>query len=560
MSSYANALGSQPKPDERLRALRTAYQELSPLTMLREALGYFGDEALPGTPAIGAPLVKHMIVICVDTESHTLNTDMMTELGMSYVSRKNARAVGNPGPHGWRLQEALKFFHFRIAEHAHLKSNRENSLGPLGNRFGKTRFTTFQELRVILEQMFNKEIETTDPELKGCKCPIVLVGHALKHDLENAKKEGLNYEFADNSTIVAKVDTQALARQVKLWIPPPEMWTNEIGLRVLIEKLGFKHLDDHTACNDAARTMMCAIHMVLPENLLESDNPSMQAVADRVEKRSLYTSPAPYGTVLCCIRCGWRDHSAEVCTANVTCAACTRFDAGPDREQNVHSHIETYCPHVARFKAWARRFRDASKKHGANLKAFPDAVRSGPGPDAHPWSTWPREIRWPLKDLSDVLVGMNMTRQSPQLREPPAFARNMQIALGDFPIPPTGSWVMVSPHGSINPMTATASSAAPLRSSSMSMGALSSAFPATNGNTTSTTAFPSLPAPNGTAAASTPAAARRETTMSEQRGRRGCAWGNRSGRGGQGRRGAPSGRGDGDAAANAPIQNPYGWH
>ncbi|KAF2623542.1 hypothetical protein BU25DRAFT_400594, partial [Macroventuria anomochaeta] len=449
MPSWAKVLDGKPKPEERLRALANAYKKYSPRTILREALGYY-DNILPEVPDIARPLVDHIIVICVDTESHTLNTDQMTELGLVHISRKTAQGVGPPGPHGWKLQEALQFLHFRIAEHAHLHSNREDSAGPLGNRFGSTRFTTFQELRVILEYLFNQEIETNEPELKGCKCPIVLIGHALKHDVENTTKPGLDYDITDNLTLVAKVDTQSLAREVKVWIPPSDMSTNEIGLRVLIEKLGFEHVDDHTACNDAARTMMCAIHMILPDGLLESDNPSMQAVANRVENLSKEMSSAPYGTVLVCTRCGWRDHSVEDCTANVTCAACKSFDIGPDHDENVHSHIETYCPHVARFKAWARRFRDASKKYGTNLKAFPEAVAEGPGLDAHPWSTWPEDVGWPLRELSDVLVGMNWVSDPPHLREPPAFARNMQAALGGLSVPPNGNWVMMAAHGSRN--------------------------------------------------------------------------------------------------------------
>ena len=560
MASYANVAGTgRPAPEHRLRALANFYKDLKPSVILREALGYYNNDVLPNTPDIGAPLVEHMITICVDTESHTLNTDQMTELGLSYITRKDARAVGNPGPHGMKLQESLKFLHFRIAEHAHLRSNREDSLGPLGNRFGKTRFTTFKELRVILKHLFNKEIETNDPALKGCKCPIVLVGHALKHDEENARKEGLKYDFADNSTIVAKVDTQPLAREVKVWIPPPGMSTNEIGLRVLIEKLGFQHLDDHTACNVAARTMMCAIHMILPENLQLSKNPSMQVVSNRVEALSKESSPAPYGTSLCCTRCGWRDHSIDECQADVTCAACNKFDVGPDRLSIIHSHIETYCPHVAKFKAWARRYKDAAKKFKSSHKPFSAEILQGPGPDAHPWSTWrgPRDVMWPLEDLSDVLVGMNMAKNIPSLREPPAFARNMQSALGGLPVPSTGTWVMMTPLGSSKRTTARSSNTAP---------------PMTKGNKASTPTYTSLLATcNSFGSGSTnssslaPATARRETKMSEQRERgdsdvrsHGSGLCGRSivsntregGRGGEGN----------EAATGLTVQNPWGFN
>ncbi|KAJ4992431.1 hypothetical protein SVAN01_02140 [Stagonosporopsis vannaccii] len=436
-----------PTPDDRLSALADFYSTLTPKTILEEALGKI-NPVLPQTPGIAKPLVEHTIVVCVDTESHTLNTDQMTELGINYISRKTAKQIGHPGPHGYKLQEALKFFHFRVVEHAHLKSNRVDSLGPLGNRFGHTRFSTFLELRVILDHLFNQEIATNDPELKGCKCPIVLVGHALKHDTENTNKKGFEYNIDSNTTIVAKVDTQALAREVELWVPPANMSTNEIGLRTMIEKLGFKHLDDHTACNDAARTMMCAIYMVLPKELQNIAHPTMQLVADRVEERSKGTSPAPFGTEHCCIRCGGRNHSADTCKITVHCAACERFDAGTDREPSIASHIETYCPHVAKFKAWARRYRDAAAKN----RAPTDEIRAGPGSDGHPWSTWPMSVKWPLLELKEVLVGFSMIRHDQSLREPPAEVQNLTSALGGLPVPSTGSWFQMAPVASGVPL------------------------------------------------------------------------------------------------------------
>ncbi|KAF1925103.1 uncharacterized protein M421DRAFT_70845, partial [Didymella exigua CBS 183.55] len=318
---------------------------------------------MPDTPAIAAPLVPHMIVICIDTESWTNNTDLMTELGMNVFSRQKGREVSTttgPGPHGVNVMKALNFYHFRIAEHAHLLTNREGSYGPLGNRFGQTRFITFQELRVVLEHFFNQDIVSDDPKLQGCKRPVVLIGHALRHDLENANKEGLEYNFTKYSTIVANVDTQQLARQTGVWNPPAYMRTNEIGLRVLVEeKLSFRHLDDHTAGNDAARTMMCGIWMCLPAALTQIEHPDMQQVANAVEKHSSLNLAALYGTVELCVRCGGRDHSEEACTVSVQCAACIRFDTGPNRDQNAASHIETYCYHTATFKAWARRYKDA---------------------------------------------------------------------------------------------------------------------------------------------------------------------------------------------------------
>lgn len=515
-----------PTPEDRLAALAEFYCTLSQKAILEEALGK-NNLPHPKTPEIARKLVEHTVVICVDTESHTLNTDQMTELGMNYVSRKTVRELGNPGPHGHKIQEALRFFHFRVVEHAHLKSNRVDSLGPLGNRFGYTRFLTFLELRVILHHLFNQVIATDDAELKGCKHPIVLVGHALKHDTENTSKKGLEYDIDANTTVVAKVDTQALAREVGLWIPPADMKTNEIGLRVMIERLGFAHLDDHTACNDAARTMMCAICMIMPEKLRQGTFPTMQQVADRVEALSRITSPPSFGTEKCCTRCGDRDHSLDTCSASVRCEACDRFDIGLDCENAVTSHIEMYCPHVARFKAWARRYRDAMIK-----KRAPAAdIAVGPG-DAHPWSTWPPSLKWSLRELSDVLVGFNLITHDQQFSEPPAHVRNLASALDGLPVPPTGNWYQATSVGSdllqasgTHPrLTIIGSSSSPHRQRSTTVSSPRSALDtsprrAVAGAAGSPTPAARLRAPTTSASAPVVAATRTETTMSEQRER-----------------------------------------
>ncbi|KZM27462.1 nucleic acid binding [Ascochyta rabiei] len=461
-----------PTPQERLNALAGFYSKQTNNKILLEALGAHKNIA-PNMPAIAAPLVEHMVTICVDTESSTNNTDLLTELGLTQLKRSDARTVASsPGSHGVKIMELLRFFHFRVVEHAHLLSDRKDSRGPLGNRFGHTRFTTFKELRVVLQHIFNQPIESNDPALKGCMRPVVLVGHALRHDEENGKKAGLDYDFAANSTIVAKVDTQPLARELGVWVPHHTMRTNEIGLRVLIEERAmFKHTDDHTACNDAARTMICAIWMMVPASLKQKQPRTMQEAADHIEARSKDTSPNPYGTVDCCTRCGRRNHLINDCTVDVSCAACTKFDLGPGRDDSIKSHIETYCPHVAKFKAWARRYRDAYLKNRATGRSLSDEVLAGPGAEAHPWSTWrgPRDVMWPLKDLPDVLVGMALNT------ERPPFVFNMQVALGGLPVPSTGEWVR---DASVAGMSSSVPPATHIRGPSISASSTENSAPA----------------------------------------------------------------------------------
>lgn len=548
-AAVARQSAPPPTPEERLNALAHFYKTKTPSAILLEALGAH-RQPMVGTPEMAVPLVEHMVTICIDTESSTNNTDLMTELGLNTLSRKKGREVATTtglGVHGEKLMEQLEFYHFRVVEHAHLLSNREGSLGPLGNRFGHTRFTTFKELRVILKHFFEQDIVSANPALKGCKRPVILVGHALRHDEENLKKTGLEYDFAASNTVVAKVDTQPLAREVGVWNPPPNMLTNEIGLRVLIEeRLGFLHLDDHTACNDSARTMMCGIWMVLPATCRRDQPRTMQQVANHIERQSL-NSPAPYGTAECCTRCGRRDHSKDCCTAAVSCAACDRFDDGPHRADNIHSHIETYCPHVARFKAWARRYRDAYAKNRATGKAFSVEVLAGPGADSHPFSTWRKPGRpfWPLEQLSEVLEGMAISV------EPAAFVYNLRSAVGGLPVPSDDGWYKpVLSSADVSSASSTSSVAndkAP--SSDDSESSSDGTAPSSDGKVATPKASPVHPTSVNSTAPPT-YEARRVTKMSEQHGRSrnlcGRGHGRRSISGGRGRL---DGRGRGKSTA-----------
>jgi hypothetical protein len=494
-----------PNPQERMKALKDYYIN-KPLDMvLLEALGAYKNP-MPDTPVDGLPLVEHMIIICIDTESDTNNTDRLTEVGINTFKRTDGQVVrSNPGPHGVKTMEQIQFLHFRIVEHAHLISNREGALGALGNRFGHTKFATFEETRTILHHLFNQPIQSDQPELKGCMRPVVLVGHALRHDIENGTKEGLDYDFAANSTIVARIDTQPLARDLKVWVPPAEFRTNDIGLRVLIhEKAGFLHLDDHTASNDAARTMLCAIWMVVPESFKGPNQPrTMQEVANRIEmlsQRDEARSPNPYGSVFCCVKCGGRGHPVEACCATVWCGACSRFDTGPNRDQDVASHIETYCPHVAKFKAWARRYKDAWMKNREKNRPFSAEVLAGPGLDAHPFSTWTKPGRdWPLSHLDEVLHGMAMST------EPTPFVYNLQSALGGLCVPSGGDWVMDLDQAIANGNAASPSVAAGPVPNAFSVAGLSAVLP-TSESTPSPATFSALRSPSGVTSASPSAA------------------------------------------------------
>jgi hypothetical protein len=109
-------------------ALHKAYKDFSEIDILLESLAYRSapDDRIP---EIAKAIVPHTRLICIDTESFTSNTDAMTEFGLAQISYQHAKAVKEPGPHGHEILKQLQFLHFRIVEHAHLKSYQEGSVG-----------------------------------------------------------------------------------------------------------------------------------------------------------------------------------------------------------------------------------------------------------------------------------------------------------------------------------------------------------------------------------------------------------------------------------------------
>jgi uncharacterized membrane protein YgcG len=388
--TYASMLSAGPNnsPQQRMAELKRFYDSSSHMAanILREALG-IRPTNLPGMPPLAAALLDYTIMVCVDTESWTSNTDEMTEVGLAVIDRRRAREVSislGYGEHGVNLLRELKFYHLRIKEKAHLKSTKEGCKGAEGNRFGFSRFGTVDEIHDFLDRLFNQPI-TDKPELIGCKRPVILIGHALEHDEKNVKKKSFSYDFQAHGTVVYKIDTQPLVQELGAWTPPPHSPKNVVSLENLCKDVAkFTHTDPHTACNDAARTMMCAIWLVTPKQHRNNPEDKMEDIASAIEAHSASISITSWGSAFCCTRCGGDDHFNDgTCQVSVKCDACARFLTDKSK---WHSHIESYCLGVADLKAWMRRYHDAVRK---NRDPEP-----GPSADSHPESTYVGV--WPL--------------------------------------------------------------------------------------------------------------------------------------------------------------------
>lgn len=399
-----------------MRELREFLAKQPPSAILRDTLGFPSlsgvNYATQHAKERIATLLDHAVVIGIDTEAWTKNTNEMTEIGLAVYEKKDMVQMQKQstseekeesteergaveyihlGPFGEHLLNKITFHHLRIVETAHLHTNAPWLRGADGNRFGHSRFVTFAEARTVLDSFFHQPISpppsltTSNPDpspntalLSGLK-PIILLGHAMFHDLTNCRTHGLQYDWAAHGTVVAAIDTQPLAKATRTWCDPAAP-SNDVGLETLTRALGFEHRDAHTACNDAARTVMCAVLMVLPGSCKEKgeEGMAMQDVAWRIEEGSRERAVPEWGSGEVCTRCGGRDHGGnkgEVCRVEVWCAACRRYDS-EEADECWTTHIEQYCPHVAEYNAWVRRRDDAVRKG--------NTVPRGPPVDSHP--------------------------------------------------------------------------------------------------------------------------------------------------------------------------------
>lgn len=400
-------------PTQRMHELREFFEQQSMCTILQNSLDLY---SISGTTGRNAALIDHTVVIGIDTEAWTRNTNEMTEIGLAVYERKDmvevqdamkqwenrynmyASAIDHLGPFGEKLLRKISFYHLRIVENAHLKTDAKWMKGAEGNRFGHSRFVTFAEARTILDALFNQPIVSDDPQLEGCKKPVILVGHAISHDRTNCKNNGLDYDWFKHGTIVKEIDTQPLAKATRTWFDASAP-NNEVGLEKLTRTLGYEHEDPHTACNDAARTLIAAIQMVLPWQCKEGYIKCMQAVALDLEMSSRDDLVPNWGTAFYCTRCGGRDHQDKEgrrCAVPVHCKACAQHDSVLNKDNDKKgyltiddvgkeghwaTHIEQCCQHVADFKAWQRRCNDAIRKRRPLPPGPPEGTHPSSGDD-----------------------------------------------------------------------------------------------------------------------------------------------------------------------------------
>jgi hypothetical protein len=173
----------------------------------------------------------------------------------------------------------------------------------------------------MLDSIFRWPIDPSKPELGSC--PVAVLGHSLKDDfLMLSRTLGVNPAVFD--TVVKTIDTQHLCRETGFVNS-----RNQVGLSTLVSQADFEYRDAHTACNDAAMTLICAVQMVLPPHLKDpvaSPDRSLQDIINNIEIVSR-AQEWYWGSPNYCIRCGSRNHThskstGHHCKVKVKCEHC----------------------------------------------------------------------------------------------------------------------------------------------------------------------------------------------------------------------------------------------
>lgn len=187
-----------------------------------------------------------------------------------------------------------------------------------------------QESSNMLKATFNWRLVDGKSELGVC--PVIILGHALTNDLPILETLGLNPNEMDHIMNV-QLDTQDLAPVLTNWVPAQPKF--KVGLKTLVSQvIGFNYKDAHTACNDAAMTVVCALQMALPNECKFAQSKSLDQVVEGIEKSSKRQAFS-YGSKTYCTRCDCRGHMHEDgCRVKVFCANCSR--RGNEKAARTH--------------------------------------------------------------------------------------------------------------------------------------------------------------------------------------------------------------------------------
>ncbi|EOA88067.1 uncharacterized protein SETTUDRAFT_64942, partial [Exserohilum turcica Et28A] len=336
-------------------ALEGCFKKATDLDVFHHCIG---GNRIPDIPDFAEEAARHIILVCLDCEHWSNNTDETTEVGIATFRQQDIlrlREKGDLGPRGERLMQQVKFYLLRLIETSHLPNGNPHSRGVDGNRFGQGRFVTFAEARQIMHDLFVQPIKDV-PGLTG-NHPIVVLGHDVGHDKNNLKHKAIAFDMDPIGTVIRYIDTQVLARDKMFWIGKHN---EQIGLRQLVGHLWFEHSDPHTAANDAGRTLIAAFQIALHGHACTRHAKPMVEVAEDLEEYSVANFTPIGGVAEYCWRCGKAGHMKAACTAkDLHCDECEENECELEPGEE---HITAHCLCIAQAKANLRREKDAEAR------------------------------------------------------------------------------------------------------------------------------------------------------------------------------------------------------
>lgn len=200
---------------------------------------------------------KDAIFIAVDTEGTKAN---LTELGISTLDTRDIKNI-SPGPSALEWVKHIKTRHFR--------------------------FKTGKRQPCLFGAFHRVPLSAMQPYLKLQDRPYILIGHALRNDIEKLSHL-LGHELRNESNIVAIVDTYDLARQCRTTLPGrlSNLWRYLVStspgdveaadvIRLFSPKTHLVGLDDesnhafHNAGNDSFYNMHVLLMLALQPKLLQ---------------------------------------------------------------------------------------------------------------------------------------------------------------------------------------------------------------------------------------------------------------------------------------------------
>ncbi|KAH7381162.1 hypothetical protein DE146DRAFT_728783 [Phaeosphaeria sp. MPI-PUGE-AT-0046c] len=253
-------------------------------------------------------ILRRPVIVGIDAEWFEYDKSRITELGLSVLHTDTVWHLDSP----WDIVRKMLHFHVRIMENAHLVNSELCPGHPEKFQFGQTTFAKQSEVKALLEYAFSQ----TDK--RGQRLPVIFVGHAVDNDIQ-VIKEHFGFDIDAQGVLVATIDTQEMAREVRFVNPPAKM-----RLSHLMSKFCIVENYLHNAGNDVVCTMIAAVLMAcsdpFPDNHAKSYADFKQHVLVQGSQTIAGQPVMSLGSRVFCTNCHSSSHFVKHCNAQLWCS------------------------------------------------------------------------------------------------------------------------------------------------------------------------------------------------------------------------------------------------